>query len=246
MITNKPKNILLADDSIFFKIKLSTILMAAGHKVRLAGDGKEVIKDLQEGKEETDLLILDLHMPELDGFKVMEWMGENGYIGKVPLLTITGVYEPVAVIERLRSLGSEGLLIKGFTPEQVVYTINEVLYKDDTHGRKKYRVPVAAPVVLTVGDATHNGFLLNISATGIFLHTTKELPPNAAVGLKFALPGTERTFSLDATVKWSTPSDATNNLFVGAGVSFVSISAEDQQTIQDFVEEELKRLPVYY
>jgi CheY-like chemotaxis protein len=43
MITKTPKDSLLADDSEFFRTKLSDILIEAGHKVTFASDGREVI-----------------------------------------------------------------------------------------------------------------------------------------------------------------------------------------------------------
>jgi CheY-like chemotaxis protein len=47
MITENSKNILLADDSVFFRTKLSDILIEAGHKISFASDGREVINKVQ-------------------------------------------------------------------------------------------------------------------------------------------------------------------------------------------------------
>ena len=46
MITKNSKNILIADDSVFFRTKLSDILVEAGHKVRFAKDGRALGEDV--------------------------------------------------------------------------------------------------------------------------------------------------------------------------------------------------------
>ena len=84
MIVRTSKNILLADDSVFFRTKLSAILTEAGHRVRFASDGREVIKEIQIDSKGIDLLVLDLQMPEVDGFGVLEWINNNGFKGKFP------------------------------------------------------------------------------------------------------------------------------------------------------------------
>ena len=80
MITTDSKNILLADDSVFFRTKLSAILIEAGHMVRSAGDGLEVIAELKRSAERTDILILDLQMPDIDG-NVSQSGGNGGADG---------------------------------------------------------------------------------------------------------------------------------------------------------------------
>ncbi len=70
MITKNSKNIMVADDSLFFRTKLSDILVEAGHRVRFAKDGREVISELKIDPGGVDLLMLDLQLPEIDGFGV--------------------------------------------------------------------------------------------------------------------------------------------------------------------------------
>jgi uncharacterized protein (TIGR02266 family) len=244
MITPNSKSILLADDSVFFRTKLSAILMEAGHRVRFASDGADVIREIQIDPNGTDLLILDLQMPNIDGFGVLEWMRKNDC--KIPVLAVTGVYEPGEVIEKLRSLGARGLLTKGFTPEQVIYWVNKLLFPERRSERAEERIPVSIPVDFTIGDATtHTGFLLNISVRGLFLHTRNELPPGAVVGLKFILPGSDKVINCKGIVKWGTPTSATQTLFGGAGVEFTKINEDDLSRLEEFIKKELGKITVY-
>ncbi len=236
MITRTSKNILLADDSSFFRKKLGTILAEAGHRVSFAIDGTEVQKNLKEAPADIDLLVLDLQMPGIDGFGVLEWMAKQGLGGRVPVLVVTGVYKPEEIMDRLNPRVTSGVLTKDFTPEQAVFHINRILFPQDAEDRLGDRVPVSAPVDYVVGDRAERGFLLNISTKGIFLHTRSELIPGLRATLKFSLPGSTRVYDVMGTVMWSTPpSERGNNLFGGAGVMFTALSEEDQHEIARFV-----------
>ncbi len=244
MITKNSKNILVADDSVFFRIKLSDILVEAGHRVRFARDGKEVINELRIDPNGIDLLILDLQMPNIDGFGVLKWLNENGYRGKFPVLAVTGVYEPTQVIERIKELGATGLITKGFTPEQIIYRVNRLLFPEKTRERIEPRIPISLPVDFSVGDKTYTGYLLNISASGLFLHTRVALLPGTMVRLRFILPGTNRLMDIKGIVRWSTESDKSRTFFGGCGIMFTSISEEDRRILAEFIKKEIKRLGI--
>lgn len=244
MITKNPKNILIADDSVFFRTKLSDILTEAGHRVLFAKDGREVMKEIATRADFIDLLILDLQMPDLDGFAVLEWMKENGRHGAFPVLAVTGVYEPGDVTTRLRELGGSGLMTKDATPEQIIFRINRILFRDKAEEKRgaQERVPVSIPVDFTVGDRTKTGYLLNISEGGVFLHTKEELMTGTSVQLRFSLPGSEDILDIKGIVRWTTAEVAKKTLFGGSGIMFSTISEVDQRAIRVFVSMEKKRL----
>lgn len=243
MITKDSKKVLIADDSVFFRTKLSDILVEAGHKVRFAKDGREVINELKIDGGSLDLLILDLQMPDIDGFGVLKWMSENGFKGKFPVLAITGVYEVAQVVDRIKELGASGLMTKGFTPEQIIFRINRILFPEKTaHGNPRDRVPISIPVDFTIGELTRTGFLLNISDSGTFLHTKTEILTGTMVRLKFSLPGIEKIFEIKAIVKWSTAEVAKKTLFGGYGLMFTSVPEDDGALIRKFVESEAARI----
>jgi uncharacterized protein (TIGR02266 family) len=242
MITKNPKNILLADDSSFFRIRLSTTLIEAGHEVTFASKGREVKGKLREDPDGFDLLILDLQLPRIDGFGVLEWMKESGYIGRLPTLTVMAVFEAGGVVERLRSLGVSALVTKDFTPEQVIHRINRLLFPQKADDRVQPRAPLSALVDYTVEDETYTWSLLNISTTGVFLRTRMDLLPGSMVGLKFSLPGSPRVYNIKGIVRWSNTKSASKSLFGGAGIMFTSLSNKDREEFRHFVEKENQRL----
>ena len=244
MITKDSKNIIVADDSEFFRVKLSDVLTEAGHKVRVVKGGAELIKEIQINPKGIDMILLDLQMPNVDGFGVLEWVNNNGLRGKFHILAITGVYETTSVVEMLRNLGAEGLMTKSFTPEEIVFRVNRALFPDKAAKPADPRVPLSVPVDFSVGEVTSTGYLLNISSTGVFLHTKKTLFPGTVLHLRFVLPGSGKLISAKGLVKWCTQMSGEKSLFGGAGIQFVKPAPEDQQVIREFVQAELNKLGV--
>lgn len=242
MITKDAKTIVVADDSEFFRVKLSDVLTEAGHKVRIVKDGTEVIKEIRINPNGIDMILLDLQMPNIDGFGVLEWINNNGFKGKFHILAITGVYETTRVIDRLKELGAEGLMTKAFTPEEIVFRVNKTLFPQKAARRGDPRVPVSLPVDFNVGETSSTGYLLNISSSGLFLHTKKTLFPGTNLQMRFALPGQNRLLSIKGIVKWCTQMSGEKSLFGGAGIQFLHLFSEDQKLITEFVQAELKKL----
>lgn len=244
MITHDSKKILIADDTAFFRSKLSAILSEVGHKIRLASNGVEVIEDLKVSQGSTDLLILDLQMPEIDGFGVIEWMHNNGLLGNLPVLIISGAYDQKEIISKLSCFNITDVMTKAFTPEQVVFRVNKILFESKENIRGQERVPVSIPVdfVLGLKDNTQTGFILNINADGLFLHSRVVLGKDSSLKMKFALPDSERLIEAVGAARWFSHDDETSGLFKGSGVVFTEISEENRELIREFVKKEKAKM----
>jgi len=247
MITRESKNILVTDDSEFFRIKLSELLTKAGHVVTVARDGNDVVEILERDITTFDLLILDLHMPGMDGFAVLSWLGEKQLLEKLPVLAVTGVYDPSHVHKRLKGLGAMGLMTKALNPEQVLYMVNCLLFPDKA-AQGSPRVPISIPVDITTEKSTFTGYLLNISASGLFLHVERHLPIDSKVNMTFSLPGYniimgyDGTLHLKGVVMWCTATSGEENFFGGAGISFLGLSHGTEELLNKFVRRERDRL----
>jgi signal transduction histidine kinase/FixJ family two-component response regulator len=84
-----PLRILVAEDNEFNVRHLERLLTRRGHVVRLAGNGREALALAGEGS--LDVLLLDLHMPELDGFQVAQAIRERERAagGHLPIIALT-------------------------------------------------------------------------------------------------------------------------------------------------------------
>jgi CheY-like chemotaxis protein len=132
MSTEESKNILVADDSIFFRTKLSDILIVAGHKVKFANNGQEAIDEVKVNADHIDLLILDLQMPEVDGFGVMEWIQNSGHGGKFPILVMTGAFEATHVLDKIKDVQGDVARADYHQGQQVPFSVK--------HGRENRAV----------------------------------------------------------------------------------------------------------
>ncbi len=236
MVEKSSKRVFLADDSLFFRMRLSEILTEGGHEVIAARNGKELIDNIVNERGVIDLLVLDLHMPDMDGFEVLKWIEDNGYKDKFPVLVVTGVYDPLEVMGKLRDMGVARLISKAYTPEHINFMVNNVLYRGlAAAGQKRCRVPVSIPVDFRVGERSFSGFILNISDNGVFLHTKEDLLIGSLVHLSFSLPESEKVMNISGLVRWSTEGKEGSSLFSGSGIMFTEIETDDQDLIIDFV-----------
>ena len=240
MITNDSKRILVADDDEFYRVKLGYILKKASHEAKCVNDGRGVIEELKNDGDGFDLLILDLQMPEVDGFEVLEWMREKNLIGRFPVLAVTGTYDSIHIYKRLKTLGTAGLITKALNPEQVIRKVNRLLFPGMEPWRTA-RVPISIPAYCTVGSSSFTGRLLNINAGGLFLHTTEELESDTNIQLKFTLPGYD-TIKSNGVVTWCKSFSGEKRFFSGAGITFLDLSRKAQEVIEQFVKGELGKL----
>src|SRR6185503_15414248 len=82
-------HILVAEDNELSAQVLEQALVRQGHRVRLASNGLEVLTLAEQGG--FDLLLLDVHMPELDGFQVVQAVRERELTagGHLPIIALT-------------------------------------------------------------------------------------------------------------------------------------------------------------
>ncbi|MCK4846202.1 MAG: response regulator [Deltaproteobacteria bacterium] len=241
MIIKKPANILLADDSLFCRAKLSDILLDGGHQVTFAFDGAGVIDEVgRSSADGIDMLLLDLQMPHVGGFRVLEWMKENGYVGKFPIVCIMSARESRETSKRLaKDYGVGEILSKEFTHKEVMAVVNKHLYPSKDSSRREYRMPVNLSTEFKSGLCKHGGAILNISQTGLFLQTKLKLLAGTLISLEFTLPdsikGEDVIVNARGEVMWSAlPSDSENR-FVGAGIRFKGMSVSDKRRIDGYL-----------
>lgn len=117
--------ILVVDDEKMFQDIYKSKLLSEGFLVRTAGNGTEAIKILLE--ETLDLVLLDLNMPIMDGFKVLQAIKSNSKLSSICVIVFSSRGQPEE-IEKAVSLGANGYLIKATTtPNEVVKKVKETL-----------------------------------------------------------------------------------------------------------------------
>src|SRR4051794_10874191 len=113
--------ILVVDDDAVNRKLLEHNLLADGHQVITANDGNEALERLRE--QRPDVVLLDVLMPGLDGFGVLEHMKANSSFQDVPVIMVSGLEDFDSVI-RCIELGAEDYLPKPFDPVLLRARIN--------------------------------------------------------------------------------------------------------------------------
>lgn len=123
--TTQPKVLIIDDDP--FIVDMYVLKLKDEHfMIETAHDGTEGLKKIKEYKP--DVVLLDVVMPVLDGFGVLEALqGDAGRTYKIILLTNLGQQQDV---ERGMRLGADDYLVKAhFTPSEIVEKIKTVLHR---------------------------------------------------------------------------------------------------------------------
>jgi signal transduction histidine kinase len=109
--------ILVVDDNRMNRIKLAHILQELGHTVVLAADGNEALHLLRQNADDQrfDVVLLDLLMPELDGFQVLETIKSDQTLRDLVVIVISALDEMESIV-RCIELGAEDFLPKPFEP----------------------------------------------------------------------------------------------------------------------------------
>jgi adenylate cyclase len=109
----RPAWILVVDDDAVNRRLLTSLLEQDGHHVDTASDGRQALERLHG--DAFDLALLDVLMPELDGYEVLAHMKRDDDLRHVPVLMITGL-DDVRSAVRCIELGADDYLLKPFDP----------------------------------------------------------------------------------------------------------------------------------
>lgn len=121
----------LVDDHKLMRSGLSELISSFYNfsVVLEAGSGKELI-ELLKTSEPPDIMLVDIHMKDMDGFETASWITSNHPLTKILALSMYDKEE--AVIKMLRA-GARGYLLKDSDPSELVYALNEIVDKGYYH-----------------------------------------------------------------------------------------------------------------
>jgi class 3 adenylate cyclase len=148
--------LLLVDDNKVNRLLLARALELAGHRVSSAENGRVALDMLR--KDAFDLLLLDIEMPEMDGFQVLEQVRGDLALRDVPVI-VTSSLEGLDNVVRCIELGAEDYLTKPVNPVLLKARIGASLEKKRLRDQQKAFVRrFAAPEVAQ--DLQRSGFAL--------------------------------------------------------------------------------------
>jgi two-component system chemotaxis sensor kinase CheA len=118
----RPRTVLLVDDSPFFLNMLTPVLQAAGYAVTTAASARDALALLGEGQT-FDVAVTDIEMPDMNGFQFAEAVRADPRTGELPIIALSSVVSPEA-IERGRRVGFYDYVAK-FDRQGLIAAIKE-------------------------------------------------------------------------------------------------------------------------
>lgn len=104
-------HILVVDDNRLNRMRLAHSLQQEGHSSAMAEDGRQALQML--ANQAFDVVLLDLIMPELDGFQVLEQMKSDSRLREIPVIVISALDEMESIV-RCIEMGATDYLPKPF------------------------------------------------------------------------------------------------------------------------------------
>lgn len=117
--------ILIVDDAEINRSMLADIL-ADQYRILEAADGREAVSVLEAQHAEISLVLLDITMPEMNGFEVLAAMDENGWMGNVPVIMISAETSS-AYIDRAYDMGATDYISRPFDEKTIRRRVNNTI-----------------------------------------------------------------------------------------------------------------------
>jgi len=116
-MTDKTFTILVAEDDNFQRMALLDILTLCDYNAIPVENGIQALEQLKNENNEFDLVLLDLYMPEMDGFEVLARMQEDERLSQVPIVVMSSM-ESNDIISNCLKMGAMNYLVKPIRIQQ--------------------------------------------------------------------------------------------------------------------------------
>lgn len=124
-------NVLIVDDSSSMRSVIKKTIEMSGFDVGQffeAGNGREALSVLD--KEWADIILTDIHMPEMDGRALLKALHEQAIVSTTPVVIVTTEGREER-LDELLGLGAKACIKKPFRPEEIRNTLMDVLGMDE-------------------------------------------------------------------------------------------------------------------
>jgi len=123
--------ILIVEDEAGFRRIYKEVLETDGYTVVLAETGEQGLKSANE--ESPDLILLDLRLPTMHGFEVLQKLKEKDTTKNIPVIIFSVMGEQDDIQEGL-DLGAEDYAVKGFySPREILKQVGSILARTAKH-----------------------------------------------------------------------------------------------------------------
>lgn len=125
MPSSKQTHILIVEDDLFLAEIYQKKFEMEGFKVSMANDGEKAVNDIK--KKMPDLVLLDILLPKLDGFSVLEAIKSDSVSKDIPIILLTNLGQQDDVQRGLEKGAADYLIKTHFKPSEVVDKVRKLL-----------------------------------------------------------------------------------------------------------------------
>ena len=143
----QPTKVLIVDDEVGVRELLKDALKLAGFETQAANDGMSALTALRTYTP--DIMIIDINMPLMDGFELVERLRKNG--NEVPVLMLSARADRVDITRGL-TIGADDYVVKPFGLEELVLRLKAILRRAHIAGTPNTTLKCGP---IAIEDATH-------------------------------------------------------------------------------------------
>lgn len=120
------KIMLIVEDDSFLQELESNKFKKEGYEVVISGNGKDAIGQL-EGSTKFDIILLDLMLPDVDGFEILKNIRANDKFKNTPVIVFSNLSEE-ADIDKAKKMGATDFMVKSnFTLDELTEKVNKLV-----------------------------------------------------------------------------------------------------------------------
>lgn len=219
--------ILLVDDDILHLDLMEEMLCSFGVDVIAVSDSEEAA--MKAAQEKFDGIFVDLSMPKMNGFQLIEAIRVSPWNRTTPIIVVTGMVEKHTLTEAFRG-GASFFMQKPIDRTRLRLLLNSTQGSMLENKRMLERGELKVEVKCQVGGTHAKVLSRNVSGRGILLESDASFKVGAMIKMKFSLP--RQTEYIDAAGLIVRVDERGK-----AGVNFCGIRSTDRQRIKIYVSE---------
>jgi len=133
MNNEKPRIMVVDDDKTL--LKNAAVLLGTSYSVSLYSSGRDALNALSEGSSLPDLILLDVKMPETDGYEVIKTIKTMPKCCNIPVVFVTGLAEEDDELKGLQ-LGAADYIKKPYSQKILLARVSNIIKANENTGKK--------------------------------------------------------------------------------------------------------------
>lgn len=232
-MSDRPKRILIVDDSETFLMYISIILRRMGFdKVIPASNGIEALKLLRILMP--DVTLLDIAMPQMDGITVLRHIKGDDHTSNMPVIMVT-IASDRKSYEECERLGCSAYLTKPVKITELNNALNECISYAGGKKRQFLRTSFEKKIAVTHNGVTKEHYAVSLSEGGMYIRNIN--PLSIGTEVEIALPSKDKkTVSLKGTVIYV--KGIHGDLFKiapGMAIEFKELTSSDSAMLRSYI-----------